>query len=93
MGSEAFAVVMTGEVLSGSQDASKAYHVKHFIEKPSLARAKTFLDKGNYYWSSGIFIWKVKRILEKIARYIPGLYSCPKEIEKHWDTPGLQLAE
>ncbi|MCK4393309.1 hypothetical protein KAX17_10435 [Candidatus Bipolaricaulota bacterium] len=93
MGFEAFTVLMTGQVLSGSQDAIKAYHVKHFIEKTSLARAKTFLDEGNYYWNSGIFIWKVKRILQEIARHMPELYNFLKEIEKHWETPGVELAE
>ena len=81
-----YGYIAAGDVLSGSQDAIKAYHVKHFIEKPSLARAKTFLEKGNYYWNSGIFIWKVKRILEEIARHMPELYSGLMEIEKHWET-------
>ena len=82
-----YGYIAAGDVLSGSQDAIKAYHVKHFIEKPSLARAKTFLAKGNYYWNSGIFIWKVKRILEGIATHMPTLYSGLRKIEAHWETP------
>lgn len=84
-----YGYIAAGDVLSGSQDAIKAYRVEHFIEKPSLSRAKTFLEEGNYYWNSGVFVWKVKRILEEIARHMPELYSGLKEIEKHWETPGL----
>ncbi len=82
-----YGYIAAGDVLSGSQDAIKAYRVEHFTEKPSLSRAKTFLEEGNYYWNSGIFIWKVERILEEIARHMPELYSGLKEIEKHWETP------
>ncbi|MCL0078394.1 sugar phosphate nucleotidyltransferase [Dehalococcoidia bacterium] len=82
-----YGYIAAGDLLSGSQNAVKAYCVEHFTEKPSLSRAKTFLDKGNYYWNSGIFIWKVERILEEIARHMPELYSGLREIEKHWETP------
>jgi mannose-1-phosphate guanylyltransferase len=85
-----YGYIAAGDVLSGSQDAIKAYRVEHFTEKPSLSRAKTFLEKGNYYWNSGVFIWKVERILEEIARHMPGLYSGLKEIEKHWETPNSE---
>ncbi|MCK4393302.1 mannose-1-phosphate guanylyltransferase [Candidatus Bipolaricaulota bacterium] len=85
-----YGYIAAGDVLSGSRDAIKAYRVEQFTEKPSLSRAKTFLDEGNYYWNSGIFIWKVERILEEIARHMPELYSGLKEIEKHWETPDLE---
>jgi len=79
-----YGYIAAGDVLSGSQDDIKAYHVKHFVEKPSLAKAKTFIDEGNYYWNSGIFIWKVERILEEIARHMPELYSGLEEVEASW---------
>jgi len=34
------------------------HKVKAFTEKPELAMAKIFLESGDFYWNSGIFIWK-----------------------------------
>ena len=76
-----------GKDVSEVQNRLKAYRVERFIEKPSLERAKTFLKTGNYYWNSGVFIWKVERILEGIATHMPTLYSGLRKIEAHWETP------
>ncbi|MZQ80247.1 MAG: NTP transferase domain-containing protein, partial [Bacteroidales bacterium] len=40
------------------------HKVKAFTEKPELAMAKLFLESGDFYWNSGIFIWKASTILE-----------------------------
>ena len=42
--------------VSDSQPVSK---VKCFTEKPDLELAQTFLRSGEFFWNSGIFIWKV----------------------------------
>lgn len=42
-----------------------------FCEKPDLASAKEYLLDGNYYWNTGIFIWKAANILDLISRYLP----------------------
>ena len=40
--------------------------VKCFTEKPDLELAQTFLQTGEFYWNSGIFIWKVQAIVEMV---------------------------
>lgn len=40
----------------------QTYKVNHFVEKPSLEKAKEMLRKSNIYWNSGIFIWKPSTI-------------------------------
>jgi mannose-1-phosphate guanylyltransferase len=49
--------------------------VKHFREKPSKEMAEIFLKSGNYYWNSGIFIWKAKTILNALQKFKPELYK------------------
>ncbi len=49
--------------------------VKHFREKPSREMAELFLKSGNYYWNSGIFIWKAKTILNALERFKPKLFQ------------------
>lgn len=79
----------SGQGIISSLGVLSACHVERFVEKPSLERAKDFLDTGEYYWNSGIFIWKVERILEEIARHMPELFRGLKEIEAHWRMPEL----
>ena len=45
--------------------------VKAFTEKPNLELAKAFLDSGDFYWNSGIFMWNVQSILDAFDRYLP----------------------
>ena len=85
-----YGYIESGKTVLDAQDHLKAYCVERFAEKPCSAKAEAFLKTGNYYWNSGIFIWKVERILEEIARHMPELYSGLREIEKHWETPASE---
>lgn len=49
--------------------------VEAFVEKPNLETAKEYLNQGNYFWNSGIFIWKTKTLLQEIKKYDPLLFS------------------
>lgn len=49
--------------------------VKQFTEKPNLELAELFLRSGDYYWNSGIFIWKAKTILEALRKFKPDLHQ------------------
>ncbi|MFT6245891.1 MAG: mannose-1-phosphate guanylyltransferase [Salibacteraceae bacterium] len=48
--------------------------VDQFREKPDLATAQSFLDAGNFYWNSGIFIWKSATVLNALKEFQPELY-------------------
>ncbi len=45
--------------------------VKTFTEKPQLEMAKQFLASGDFLWNSGIFIWKLKTIMQSFTQYLP----------------------
>jgi Mannose-1-phosphate guanylyltransferase len=61
-----------------------------FIEKPSLKKAEEFLKSKDYFWNSGIFIWRADVILEEIKKYLPQLFrklekiKNAKNIIRHW---------
>lgn len=61
--------------------AESVCKVEAFVEKPNLETAKEYLKKGNYFWNSGIFIWKTKTLLQEIEKYDPVLYSGLMEIK------------
>lgn len=61
---------------------SEGNNVKQFHEKPKLEIAEQYLEKGNYYWNSGIFVFKVKTYLEELEKYSPDIYfSCKRAFE------------
>jgi mannose-1-phosphate guanylyltransferase len=57
-----------------------AFAVVRFREKPPLAVAQEYLAAGNFYWNSGIFIWKARTILAALERHEPEMYGHLKAI-------------
>ena len=45
--------------------------VKAFHEKPDLVKAQSYVDAGNYYWNSGMFMFKAGVFLEELKTYSP----------------------
>lgn len=56
-------------------DADTPLKVKTFTEKPDKALAEVFCKTGEFYWNSGIFIWKASVIREEMEKYIPDVTS------------------
>lgn len=52
-------------------DAQPISKVKCFTEKPDLELAQTFLQCGEFFWNSGIFVWKVRSIVQAFEKYLP----------------------
>lgn len=52
-----------------------AYDVVEFVEKPNYETAKSYVQSGKYVWNSGMFVWKVSKILEDFKRYLPKIYD------------------
>lgn len=52
---------------------NKLYKVKTFTEKPELDLAKVFVESGEFYWNSGLFLWNVQSITKAINEYLPDI--------------------
>jgi mannose-1-phosphate guanylyltransferase len=59
----------------GQVDGFGVYDVDTFVEKPDATLAAEFLASGLYSWNSGMFIWKVSRVLAEFARQMPAFYA------------------
>lgn len=68
-----------GYILKGSLfDTIKGkdiYYTRGFFEKPDKDTALKYLENGNYYWNSGIFLWKNKVIQALLAKFMPELWQ------------------
>ena len=63
------------------------FHVKTFAEKPNLATAERFIKSGDFYWNSGIFIWRTDVILKCIEEFLPELYHQLLKIQERMIEP------
>lgn len=56
-----------------------AFTVDSFVEKPDLVTAENYVKSGDYYWNSGMFMYKASRYLEVLKQYRPEIYAaCEK---------------
>ncbi len=49
----------------------QAFYGERFLEKPDVAAALAYLQDGHYVWNSGMFIWKVEKILSELRMHLP----------------------
>ncbi len=56
------------------------YKVDRFYEKPSVERAKKYLEMGGFYWNSGMFVFKAKVFLAAVEEFMPELFAGLEEI-------------
>ncbi|PCH69039.1 MAG: mannose-1-phosphate guanylyltransferase [Bacteroidales bacterium] len=72
------------------QDYENVYPVKTFTEKPHLELAQIFQESGEFFWNSGIFIWKLAAIQEAFNKYLPDVNALFASSLEKLDTPREQ---
>ncbi|MFA7438316.1 mannose-1-phosphate guanylyltransferase/mannose-6-phosphate isomerase [Castellaniella sp.] len=53
--------------------AGAGWRVRQFVEKPDAATAQAYLDTGEYYWNSGMFLFRASRYLQALQASRPGM--------------------
>lgn len=66
----AYGYLQRGDALD---EAQRVFKLDAFIEKPDRARAKAFLDSGNYLWNSGMFMFDPDTIIGEFERIRPDI--------------------
>ena len=92
---ESFGYVERGQTLQskaiGETDhAPGVYEVQQFHEKPKADVAKSYLDKGGFYWNSGIFVWKARTILDAIYEHQPAMRQHLERIADAFEGPDYE---
>jgi mannose-1-phosphate guanylyltransferase len=58
------------------------FKVEQFVEKPDIETAEQYLATGEYYWNSGMFLFRARRYLDELERLRPDIVSaCRKAVE------------
>jgi mannose-1-phosphate guanylyltransferase/mannose-6-phosphate isomerase len=69
-----------GYIEAGAEIApDQVYHVNQFVEKPNLENAKKYIERGNFYWNSGIFVFKAKKYLHELETYAPDILEANRQ--------------
>ena len=84
---EIFGYIQRGARIDLHGEAAPAFVVKRFREKPDAKTATEYLSSGDFYWNSGIFIWKAKTILAALAERQPEMLEHLNRIGDAWGTP------
>ncbi|STX28739.1 mannose-1-phosphate guanylyltransferase [Legionella beliardensis] len=62
---------------------NQAMAIEQFIEKPDLQTAQSFLQSGDYYWNSGIFMFRASVYLNELQQYRSDIYASCVEAVNH----------
>jgi mannose-1-phosphate guanylyltransferase len=70
--------IEAGEKLADIE--GEVFKVNSFKEKPDLATAEEFVQKGNYYWNMGLLIWSAQAIFNAFSKHSPQIYSLLEKV-------------
>ncbi|MEM6654364.1 MAG: mannose-1-phosphate guanylyltransferase [Planctomycetota bacterium] len=82
---EIFGYIQAGETFE--DDGAPAFAVTQFREKPNAATAAEYLEAGNFYWNSGIFVWRASTILDALRERQPAMLAHLETIVDAWEKP------
>ncbi|MEW5769032.1 MAG: mannose-1-phosphate guanylyltransferase/mannose-6-phosphate isomerase [Pseudomonadota bacterium] len=71
MAETGYGYIQHGEPLA----SSKARQVARFVEKPSRDKAEAFLASGDYYWNSGMFLFRCGQYLDELQAHRPEIVA------------------
>jgi mannose-1-phosphate guanylyltransferase len=75
-----------GYIEVGSAEPDGSLHVRRFTEKPDLATAQKFLEAGNYFWNSGMFLWRASTLANALREHLPNTASLLEKIASSFGT-------
>ena len=67
-----YGYIRSGAAVAG---AGQGRRVERFVEKPDLATAQSFVAAGNYYWNSGMFLFRAERYLSELGQFQPAMLA------------------
>lgn len=57
--------------------------VREFKEKPSADVAQAYLDSGEYWWNSGMFVWRASTLLDQVRQLLPETHDAVIDLARN----------
>lgn len=67
-----YGYIKAGALIEGEGNVSR---VDRFVEKPDRVTAEAYVAGGDYFWNSGMFLFRASRFLAEIETYAPDLLA------------------
>lgn len=55
--------------------AGPAFRIAEFVEKPDLATARRYVESKEYFWNSGMFMFRASKVLDELRALSPAIYD------------------
>ena len=68
-----------GYIRQGEKLSESSYSVDSFVEKPCKEKAEEYLTSGEYYWNSGLFMFRASVFLAELEKYRPDILLACKQ--------------
>lgn len=82
-----YGYIQRGECLS---EGKMAFDIQRFVEKPDFETANRYLSSGEYYWNSGMFIFRAKTYLDELSKYRPDILNACQNAFSNIEKDSLQ---
>ena len=68
-----------GYLEKGDPVGEGGYRVNRFVEKPDLEAANKYLNSGDYFWNSGMFMFRASRYLDELEKFSPDILTACRD--------------
>lgn len=75
-----------GYIQMGEPQERNVYKVKAFTEKPDREFAQMFMDSGEFFWNTGLFLSNVRHLREEFSHILPPVLRILDQINNHATT-------
>lgn len=82
-----YGYIRFGKAQPGIESMNAVHVIDGFKEKPDERTAARYIQDGQYYWNSGMFVWRCETILEKLRHYLPECLEPLSMIGNDWGRP------
>jgi mannose-1-phosphate guanylyltransferase len=84
--STGYGYIQRGKEIANRQGIA-VYQAMGFREKPKHDLAERYVASGEFFWNSGIFVWKASTILGELQRQQPPIHKAVLRIADAWNSP------
>ena len=73
-----YGYIQSGDGIGPEDQAPTAMSIRRFVEKPGKATAEEYIASGDYFWNSGMFMFRASRYLEELETFAPDMLKAAR---------------
>jgi mannose-1-phosphate guanylyltransferase/mannose-6-phosphate isomerase len=73
-----YGYIRAGKALGAARQPLAPHAVERFVEKPDLETARRYVASGEYFWNSGMFMFRAAVFLQELERFAPQILAACK---------------